>query len=44
MDGHEASMRRGEAYIAFWWGNLREKYHLGDQSVDGRILTYIFRK
>ena len=36
---------RGEAYTGFWWGNLRERDHLGDPSVDGRIiLGYIFRK
>jgi len=26
---------RGEAYTGFWWGNLRERDHLGDQGVDG---------
>jgi hypothetical protein len=33
---------RGEA---FWWGNLRERDHLGDPGVDERIiiLTPIFR-
>jgi hypothetical protein len=36
---------RGEAYTGFWWGNVRERDHLGDQSVDGRIiLRWIFRK
>jgi Zn-dependent protease len=32
-------------YTRFWWGNLREKYHLGDPGLDGRIiLRWIFRK
>jgi hypothetical protein len=35
----------GEVYTGFWWGNLRERDHLGDPSVDGRIiLRWIFRK
>jgi hypothetical protein len=38
-------MGRGEAYTGFWWGILRERDHLGNQGVDGRItLTWIFRK
>jgi len=29
----------------FWWGNLRERDHLGNPGVDGRIiLRWIFRK
>jgi hypothetical protein len=29
----------------FWWGNLRERYRLGDPGVNGRILLRrIFRK
>ena len=36
---------RGEAYSVFWLGNLKERNHLGDRGVDGRIiLRWIFRK
>jgi hypothetical protein len=29
----------------FWWGNVKEKDHLGDLGVDGRIiLIWIFRE
>ena len=36
---------RGEAYTGFLWGNLKERYYLGDPGVDGRIiLRWIFRK
>jgi hypothetical protein len=38
-------MGKGEVYIGFWWGNLREGDHLEDAGVDGRIiLRWIFRK
>jgi hypothetical protein len=34
-----------EAYAVFWWGNLRERYHLEDPGLDGRIiLKWVFRK
>ena len=43
--GHVARMGKGEAYTEFWWGKLRERDHLGDRGVDGRIiLRWIFRK
>ena len=36
---------RGEAYIGFWCGNLRERDHLEDPGVDGRIIIrWTYRK
>ena len=36
---------RGQTYIGFWWGKPREKDHLGDPGIDGRIIfRWIFRK
>jgi len=35
----------GEAYTRFWFGNLKERNHLGEPGLDGRIiLRWIFRK
>jgi hypothetical protein len=33
-----AGMGKKEVYTGFWWGNLRERDHLGDQSVDAKIV------
>jgi len=36
---------REEACTGLWWGNLRERDHLGDPGIDGRIiLRCIFNK
>jgi len=43
--GHVVGMGRGEAYTGFWWGNLREREHLEDPGIGGRIiLRWIPRK
>jgi len=34
----------GEAYTEFWWGILRERDHLGETGVDGKLITWIIRK
>ena len=42
---HVEYMGRGEAHIWFRWGNLRERNHVEDPGIDGRIiLKGIFRK
>jgi hypothetical protein len=36
---------RVEVYTGFWWKKLRERDHLEDPNVDGRIiLRWIFRR
>ena len=46
IGGHVACIwGRGEVYTGFWWGNLRERDHLGNPDIDRRImLRWIFRK
>jgi hypothetical protein len=42
--GHVARMGRAGMYTGFWWRNLRERDHLEDTGVDGKIiLRWIFR-
>ena len=35
---HVARVGRGKAYAGFWWRNLRERDHLEDPGVDGKII------
>ena len=43
--GHVMRMGKRYAYTKFWWGNRRERDHLEDPGIDGRIiLRCIFRK
>jgi len=35
---HVARMGTGEAYTGFWRENLRERDHMGETGVDGRII------
>ena len=43
--GRVVRMGEGRGVYRLWWGNLRERDHLGDPDADGRIiLRWIFRK
>jgi len=45
LAGHVARMGTGEVHVRFWWGNLKERDHLKDLGVDGRItLKWMFNK
>jgi len=42
---HVAHTGGGEMYTGFWWGKLREREHLENPEIGGRIiLRWIFRK
>jgi hypothetical protein len=30
----------GDVHAEFWWGNLRERHHLEDLGVNGKIMVY----
>jgi hypothetical protein len=35
---HVACMGSGEVHTGFWWGNVKERNHLEDRGVEGRII------
>jgi hypothetical protein len=37
-------MGREEAYTGCWWGNLRERGHLRDPGIDGRIIQGVSKR
>ena len=38
-------LETGEVHTGFWWDNLRERDHLEDLDVDGRLIfKWMFRK
>ena len=42
---HVARVGRGEVHTGFWWGNTKERAHLEDPGIDGKILlNWIFKK
>jgi hypothetical protein len=41
---HAVLWEREEVHTGFWWGNQRERHHLEDPSLDGRISKWIFWK
>jgi len=42
--GHVARMGIGLEYKGFWWGNLKEREHLEDSGLNGRIILSWFFK
>jgi len=42
--GWACSAYEEEGYTGFWWENIRERNHLEDPGVDGRIMRWTFRK
>jgi hypothetical protein len=43
--GHVARIWEKRVHTGLWWGNLRERNHLEDRGIDGKvIIRWIFRK
>jgi hypothetical protein len=44
MVGNVAPIGEKEVHTGFWWGNVRERDHVEDPGIDGRILCSLFKK
>jgi hypothetical protein len=42
--GHVAGMERIDVYTGFWWGSMRERDHLEDPGIGGRIIFLVFQE
>jgi hypothetical protein len=42
--GYVTSMSEKNLHTEFWWGDLRERDHLKDQGIDGRIILKLMFK
>jgi len=44
MSGAHSMWGRGEVYIGFWWGDLKERDYLGHPSIGARIIFRLILK
>ena len=42
--GHVVCMGERRGVYRVWWGNMRERGHLGDPGTDGRIIKMNFQE
>jgi hypothetical protein len=42
MGGETGTYREKEAQLGLWWGNVKNRYHFGNQGINGRIILHLF--